>query len=42
MKENHFFDIRNIVKEKFKAHESNIKAAVSSNVNKTNEHKFMI
>ena len=41
MKENHFSDVRNTVKEKFKAHKSNIKV-VSSNVNKTNQHKLMI
>ena len=29
---------RNIVKEEFKIHESNIKKIISSNVNKTNEY----
>ena len=29
---------RNIVKEEFKIHESNIKKTISSNVNKTNEY----
>ena len=29
--------IRNIVKEEFKIHESNIKELINSNVNKTNE-----
>lgn len=42
MKENHFSDVKNIVKEKFKAHKSNIKEVVSSNVNKTNQHKLVI
>ena len=42
MKENHFSDVRNTVKEKFKAHKSNIKEVVSSNVNKTNQYKLMI
>ena len=38
IKEIHFFNVRSIVKEKFKGRESNIKEVVSSNVNNTNEN----
>ena len=34
--------IRNIVKEEFKIHKSNIKELINSNVNKTNDHQFGI
>ena len=38
IKKIHFFGIRNVVKEKFKARKSNIKEVVSSNINNTNEN----
>ena len=37
MNENHSDIIRNIVKEEFKIHESNIQELINSNVKKTNE-----
>ena len=38
IKEIHFFDIINVVKEKFKARKSNIKEVVSCNIINTNEN----
>ena len=38
IKENHFFNIRNVVSENFKAHKSNIKEVFSSDVNNTNQN----
>ena len=38
IKGNHFFNVRNVVNENFKAHKSNIKEVVSSNVNNTNQN----